>query len=282
MTSSAVTFRHLQQVGAQSVRRPDVRNVAARDVRGFQTPEWPYGRFSTFPGISKFHFEVKGDDMNIDEVRVSLGLKSAGVKFTDRNADDPYIYSITGVELPVGSVKGSFYSSGSKGCVSSTEENPAPPGTVPVLTDFRFFWTRHNFDRNLGHIRVQVESSPTNHAIARVCYADYNYDDEYIARVDYAYVDENYVYGFEELSNTQVGGGVDLSRTFEAPPNTVPVLTGFDLDYLSGDRDIKEMLVELSQDGRAYINFRDDTNNDSYAWRVNMAYIGGSSKALNV
>ena len=148
-------------------------------------------------------------------------------------------------------------------------------GKVPILQGFFLDYSRSNFDRNVQHLRVQVDTQQgTNSPIIRVCHADFNDDDQFNFVVRYALVDEAFVFGFEEFSKTKFGGGEDSTVTFSRPSNTVAVITGFDLEFLNGDRDIDKIVVEANQDGRLFVDFSDQTVNDNYRWKVNLAYIG--------
>ena len=118
-----------------------------------------------------------------------------------------------------------------------------------------------------------VQEEASNEALVLVCYDDNGSDDPYSVRVDLAFVDENFVFGVDQFRGRKVGGGVD-SVEYDRPTNTAAVLTGFELRFASGDRDIRKFLVELNQDGRLFVNLADQTANDDYVWAVNVAYIG--------
>jgi hypothetical protein len=256
-----------------SARTPLVQNVVGNSG-GFGSVDWPFQNFQSKPGFSKMSFELSSGDINLNRLAVVPNYDRGAVAFFDKNQGEAYRFSLTGVELPADTVTDNVRRNGVQGCFDSPVQREVP-GKVPVLQSFALDFDGDNVDRNIHRIRVQVDTETgTNAPIIRVCYEDNNVDDSYTLSVNYALVDENLVFGFDEFSKTKNGGGLDSSVVFERPPNTVAVINGFDLEFLSGDRDIQDILVELNQDGRVLVNFQDATADDSFRWKVNAAYIG--------
>jgi hypothetical protein len=255
-------------------RTPVTRSAARVDNGGTSVQAWPFGGFDTPPAFNKLSLEVTGGDINVDRIRVQPRVDDVVTIFEDRSPADDYKVSVTGVELPPDTIYRSFLKRNVEGCFDSPPLD-GEPGKVPLLQGFNLDYAPSNFDRNVHHVRVQVDTlSGTNRPIIRVCHADNNSDDAFNFVVNYALVDEAFVIGTDEFGKTKIGGGVDNSVVFNRPTNTVGVITGFDLEYLSGDRDMKEMLVEVNQDGRILVNLADATRDDSYRWKVFVSYIG--------
>lgn len=258
-----------------SARTPVVKNVGGFKAALRQGHLWPGGPFQNDPAFNMVMFDLVDDgDINLDRVKVENTRTAARSGMADRLNDDAFVHSSSAVELPPNTVYKTYAKNRVKGCHFSAPQ-PEVPGKVPILQGFEVDYRRENFDRNVQHLRARViRKSGTNSPIIQVCHADFNDDDEFDFTVRYALVDEDLVFGFDTLRATKTGGGLDSRVTFDRPVNTVGVITGFNVEFLSGDRDVDHIRLELNQDGRAFVNFKDKTNNDSYRWQIDVAYIG--------
>ena len=258
---------------AVSVRTPKVRSILGSSDGGFARRNWPLDGFAQHPAISKFHFDlVASRDIDLDTILLSAFSDFLQLRFQARIVNDDYLFSVTGVELPSDMVYGNFQINGVTGCFDSAPQ-PGMEGKIAVFQGFRVDYAQRNFHGNIHHLCAQVDTLPgTNQPIFWICHANVTNNDPYNVRIDYAFVDEDFVFGFDEFSNTKIGGGLDDSVVYDRPTNTVAIINGFDLEFLQGHRGIQEILVEVNQDGRLFVNFKDQTNNDSYRWKVNVAY----------
>ncbi|KAL3932329.1 MAG: hypothetical protein SGARI_003994 [Bacillariaceae sp.] len=254
-------------------RTPITRNVEGLAGGGTGIGQFDFGGFDNPPAMSKFLWQLDGGgDINMDVLSVRSGLTTGRVQFNDRNKDDPFFFSFTGVELPSSTEYVQFKQRGATGCFTSPNQ-PEVPGKIPILHSFVLDYQRTNFDRNVKQMAVQVDTARgTNAPVVKACHADFNDDDVFDATVMYALVDEEFVVRFDNFENTKFGGGLDSSKVFDRPPNTVAVITGFDFEFLSGDRDLAKVLLELNQDGRIYVDYKSQSLND-YRWSVQIAYI---------
>ena len=197
-------------------------------------------------------------DIDLDAIGVQTKKETIALKFQDRSAIHDYLYSLTGVELPSDMVFQKFEKNGVTGCFNSAPQ-PGMAGKIPVFLGFQVEYAHENFHRNihhLHHLRAQVDTFPgTNQPIFWTCHADVTNDDPYNVIIYYAFVNEDFVFGFDEFSNTKFGSGLDDSVVYDRPTNTMAIINGFDLEFLEGHCDIQEILVKVNQDGCTFVNF---------------------------
>ena len=267
-TTSDTSTRKLQSASKGS-QLPKTKSIVDTSRGGDDRAKWPSSGFQQRPVLNKFSFDYLNGDRNFERLRLQPDESGVSVSMQDRTRNDSYRWKVTGVEVPPGTQFGTVEREGQTGCTTVNIRKVRDKVAVLQGFDLRF-----NDDRNIDRLRVTVsDSATTSKPTVTVCLSDRNSDDRYSFEVSYALIDKNAIVSTDSANRQNDQGGLDDSVPLNIPPNTVPVITGFDFNFASGDRNFDKAQVDLNQDGRINMIFADINNDDPYRWSVDYAFM---------
>ena len=216
------------------------------------------------PLLQSFYFRFTDADHHFGGVEVApdnFQARNLKYGYSDKNGDDRYFYNLT-INRYFGPIRG--YETEREFCRGSTcrFDIKRPTDLVdPIFVIVGFYLQYRGGDHHIKRIGV-TESN----GFVTVNLNDHNSDDHYSIDLKYAYIPRANFSLVSSLSGTAAAGD---RRTIQSG---TPVLRGFNLDFLSGDRHIRELGVLLGN-SRMEVYYGDKTPNDRFRWRVDYAIL---------
>ena len=217
------------------------------------------------PLLQSFYFRYSNADHHIAAIEVVPNvpaINKASLAFSDKNRDDPYFYNVTFAPY-----FGEIFrrTEGREHCLDGRCTFPlqAPPNRADYVFVLRGFYIYYvGDDHHIDQIRIEE-----NNGLATVAFNDTNDDDRFRVDLHYAYIPRTRFASIGEQSGTAKGGE---RRTI---PAGTAVIRGFNLDFRSKDRHVRDVGVMLDGRGGLEVYYGDKTPDDSFDWKVQYAVL---------
>lgn len=217
------------------------------------------------PLLQSFYFRFTDQDHHFGGMEVQPNAPTANQMkygFSDKNGDDGYFYNITWApyfgQIFRASNEREFCRS--SGCTFRITRPTNIADPVFVLRGFYIHF------RNGDHHLKRIAITESNGSVT-VALRDKNTDDHLAIDLHYAYIPRASIASMATASGNDAGGA---RRTI---PAGHAAIRGFDFNFASGDRHIRDIGVQISGSGRLEVFYGDKTPNDRFAWKVNWAVL---------
>lgn len=217
------------------------------------------------PLLQSFYFKFSSEDHHFGGMEIQPNSPTQNQMkygFSDTNGDDEYFYNITIApyfgEIFRRSHEREFCHGAT--CTFPIEHPANMAGQVFVLRGFYIQF--RGGDHHMDQIRI-VERN----GMVTVALNDTNDDDNFAIDLHYAYIPRSKVSAISSVSGTSAGGGRATIPAGNA------AIRGFNLDFVSGDRHIRDLGIVMNGAGRLEVYFGDKTPNDQFRWTVDYAVL---------
>ena len=228
-------------------------------AKGFKTRQIGLSQNGA-PLLQSFYFKFKSDDKHFGGMEIQPNSPVPNqMKFgySDKNGDDEYFYNITLApyfgEIFRRTHEPEFCHGAS--CTFPIEHPADLAGQVFVLRGFYIQF--RGGDRHIDQIKISESNG-----MVTVALNDQNDDDNFAVDLHYAYIPRSKLSVVSSASGSAAGGArVTI-------PAGVAVIRGFNVDFVSADRHIRDVGVVMNGAGRLEVYFGDKTPNDRFRWSV--------------
>lgn len=217
------------------------------------------------PLLQSFYFRYTSKDHHIAAIEVAPGvpaINKASLAFSDRNRDDRYFYNVTFAPY-----FGEIFrrTEGREHCLHGRCTFPlqAPPNRADYVFVLRGFYIYYvGDDHHIDQVMIEEKDG-----LATVAFNDQNDDDRFRVDLHYAWIPKSRIASTGEQSGTAKGGE---RRTI---PGGTAVIRGFNFDFRSKDRHIRDIGVMMNGSGGLEVYYGDKTPDDSFDWKVQYAIL---------
>lgn len=219
---------------------------------------------SGVPLLDSFYFRYTDTDHHLAQILIHPDAQPGTMQlgFHDKNRDDDYFFRVMHRVIDDASVvrvdRSLDLCTGT--CVRDIER---PSGDVVfVLVGFQLAFTGGRDH----HINVMQISERNGRLIVR--FADKNFDDNFVWKVQYAYVPRRLFAAVDMSEGVRERGGARRSI-----PSGPSVIRGFRFDFEpyftnGGDHHIQDVGVMTHDDGRLEVFYGDKNRDDGFDWEV--------------
>ena len=239
--------------------------AAATDVQGFAkgfiTRPLGTAQGGAVSLLQSFYVRFEGTDHHFGRIEVvpnAPSISQIQIGFADRNADDRYFYNhqlapYTGTIFRRSSDI-EFCGGHRPSCTYPIQAPPDRANWVFVLRGFDIAY--RGGDHHLDQIAVFERNGRLTVALN-----DQNDDDLTQFQVHYAYIPRS------RFAVVSTRSGVDKEGKRVPIEAGTPVIRGFNLDFRSSDRHIRELGVRMGN-ARLEVYYNDNSKDDPFAWNV--------------
>jgi hypothetical protein len=175
-------------------------------------------------------------------------------------SEPPYFWTADLVDVAAEGAQGTIQRKEGS-CTGSCERALSiRPNEVFLLSGFSFKF--RGDDHDIKTIAIAERGGTLS-----VEFKDKNGDDPFDWSVQYVLVNKARAASVAGRGGTVNSGGVAQS-TIDAVPHAKPVLSGFRVEYLEGDHQVREFGVGVT-DGRLAVKLADKNGDDRFKWSVN-------------
>ena len=212
------------------------------------------------PLLQSFYFKFNSEDHHFGGMEVQPNAPTQNQMkygYSDTNGDDEYFYNITLApyfgEIFRRTHEPEFCHGAS--CTFPIEHPANLAGQVFVLRGFYIQF--RGGDHHIDQIRISESNG-----MATVALNDQNDDDNFAVNLHYAYIPQSKLSVISSASGTAAGGArVSI-------PAGIGVVRGFNMDFVSSDRHIRDIGVIMNGSGRLEVYYGDKTPTDQFRWKV--------------